>query len=411
MKALTTILVISCFFLNSKFLLSQTKDKEYISSSEKAYYDSLSYANRFGNFLLASIEKAKVIPYNFIRIEKIDSPAKYEQDKIYPEFWDSTLKANQNIIEDPIKFSNLIQQMENQKIGPISRMSIIKEERLNKEWAIIYTDSKYDDFVHSGWGYWLALSEDAGKTWNKYYTGLTENYYYYFKRNSNIPLWKDSSTIQIESAIVRQKTPMMLIIPAEIEVIEDGIVVQIKLSGIIKDSDKDGLTDISEQKMLLNPYNSDTDDDGIMDYLDRNPRFKSRKSSKTMVYETIIDGFDTNKYHETITIDTTKSVTNKKPKGYIDLEHVYILVSDDPFLQQINPKNKTLIILNSKEYISYIEKYPSHFIENHISPMFKCDNFNDTFIIHYSELTSKKEYLIQKIKKGWKLFILSILMS
>lgn len=409
MKLKTAILITSTLFLINNLLLSQNQDEKYKSSSEIAYYDSLQNANRFGSFELVSIDIAKKIPYDFITIDKIESLALYNPNQIFSEFWDSTSQANKDILTDPIKFSKLMQEMQNQKIGPVSRMSIIKEQRIKNKWAILYTDSKYDDFIYGGWGYWIALSNNSGKTWDNYYTGLTENNYYFFKRNSTIPLWKDSATIQIEGAIVRQKSPVMHPIPAEIEVIEDGIAVQINLEGILKDSDNDGLTDVSEQKMLLNPYNSDTDGDGITDFFDRNPRFKSRKSSKTLIYETLLDGFYPNKrgVMEIDTVNPDPIRKKRKDQMLFDFETVNLLVTDDPIIQQLNPKLKTVIILTSEEYSKYQKKYPSHFIKCSYTPMFKCDNFDDTFLIETSELTGGATYLIQKTKKGWKISELS----
>jgi len=409
MKSTTLFLITSGLLLINNPLLSQTDEEKYKSSSEKAYYDSLSKTYDSKKFVPVGIEFAKAISHTYIKVEKITHPSRYNPHQIFPEFWDSTMQANKNDSNDPRKFLKLMQEIQNVKVGPIPRMSIIKEERFNNKWAILYTDSKYDDFIYGGWGYWIALSNDAGKTWNKYYTGISENYYYFFKRTSNIPLWKDSSTLQIESVIVRQITQVSHPIPAEFELIEDGLAVQINIYDIILDSDNDGLTDICEEKMLLNPSYPDTDGDGINDFVDTNPRFKSKKSSRSFIYETLIDGFNPNK-QGVMEIDTIKSSPLKKSRknqNSFDLETVNILVTDDPLLQQLNPKKQTLIILTSEEYVKYIEKYPSHFIESNLSPMFKCDNFDDTFLIHTRELTGGSTYLVQKTKNGWKISVLS----
>jgi hypothetical protein len=36
---------------------------------------------------------------------------------------------------------------------------------------------------------------------------------------------------------------------------------------------------------MLNPYNPDTDSDGLTDAKDKNPRFKSKKTAKSILYE------------------------------------------------------------------------------------------------------------------------------
>ena len=186
-----------------------------------------------------------------MKIKKVENPAIYNPQQVFSEYWDSIMLSNVKDMNDIIKFDSVLQVTKNEKIGIIPKMSVIKQEKLGNKWAIIYSDSKYDDFIFGGWGYWLAISIDNGKTWNKYYTGLTENCYYFLKRNSMIPLWEDSVTLQIEAAIVRQITEVIHPLPAEFETIQDGIAVQLDILKIIQDSDNDGLNDITENKMLL----------------------------------------------------------------------------------------------------------------------------------------------------------------
>ncbi|MGM0941297.1 MAG: thrombospondin type 3 repeat-containing protein [Bacillota bacterium] len=47
----------------------------------------------------------------------------------------------------------------------------------------------------------------------------------------------------------------------------------------MRDTDKDGLTDLQEKKLGTNPINPDTDEDGIPDNLDVHPK-KLRKKQK-----------------------------------------------------------------------------------------------------------------------------------
>lgn len=402
--------ILICILLTLTFGNSFSQDeKKYKSKEEDAYYDSLRKTWEHKKFTPVSVETAKKNEYDYVKIVKINNPAIYNSRQVFSEYWDSIMQSQNKNMNDFIKFDSIIQAMRNEKIGIIPKMSVIKQEKSGSNWAIIYTDSKYDDFIYGGWGYWLALSYDNGETWKKYYTGLTENCYYYLKRNSKIPLWKDSSTLQIEATIVRQISEVIHPMPAEFETIQDSIAVQLKISQITQDSDNDGLTDIVEKKMMLDHNILDSDGDGIIDSEDKNPRFKSTKTEKSLIYETLIENFRPNKKGE-MELDLTNPPVYEKSKTdslYGDFESVNIFVTDDMDLQGLELHGETMIIMTSKEYEEYKLKYPSHFIKSSYSQMFKCDKKKDTYKIQTSQLTGGSTYIIQKTKKGWKIFMLS----
>ena len=388
-------------------------EKKFSSKEQDLYYENLRKSWEHKEFVPVSLETATKNPYNYVKVDTIENPAYYNPKQVFSAYWDSIMVSQKENMKDYKKFDSIMQAMYNDKIGGIPKMSIIKQGRNGNKLAMIYTDSKYDDFVYGGWGYWIGLSKDNGITWKHYYTGLTENFYYFLKRNSKIPLWKDSTTLQIESVIVRQVTQVMHPMPAEFEAIHDNVAIQLDLAKIIMDSDNDGLTDIVENKMLLNPNNPDTDGDGINDSEDKNPRFKSIKTDKSIIYQTLIENFRPNK-RGIMEIDITNPPVFKKSEMdslYGNFNTVNLLVTDDTDFQHLNLQNETMIIMTTEEYKTYKAKYPSHFIESDCTPMFKCDKKKDTYIITTSHLTSTTTYVIQKTKKGWKVFMLSSTIS
>lgn len=393
------------FLFSYQFVFAQN-EKRYKSKQEEIYFDSISKKWKDYEFRPVDVEIAKKIPYNFINVEKINNAAPINKRDVFSNYYDSIMDLNKKDRNNFEKFDSIMAIIENQKIGPIKKMSIVKEGRLGNKWGILYIDSKYDDFIYGGWGYWIAISNDNGKNWNQYYTGLTENYYFYFKRNSKIPLWKDINTIQIESAIVRQKSAVMHPIPAEYEIVEDNLAVEIDLSKIILDSDNDGLTDVAELKMLLKPNNPDTDGDGIIDSEDKNPRFKSCKTNKSIIYESLIENYSPDEKGK-MYIDLSNPQTIKENiENSFDYDGISIFVTDNEDLQRIDLKKTTLIIMSSKEYEEYEKKYPSHFIKSNYSQMFKCDKKKDTYKIHTSYLTGGNTYLIKKTKDGWTISLI-----
>lgn len=384
-------------------------EKKYRSNEEDAYYKSLNEKWEHKDFVPVSIETATKIPCDYIKLVTLKNPSIYNHQQVFSIYWDSIMQSQKDIKNNIEKFDSLMLAMYNDKIGGIPKMSILKEEKLGNKWAIIYTDSKYDDFIYGGFGYWIALSNDKGETWKQYYTGLTENCYYFFKPNSKIPLWKDSVTLQIECAIVRQISEVIHPLPAKYELVQDSIAVQLDINKIIQDSDNDGLTDIVENKLLLDPNNPDTDGDGIKDSEDKNPRFKSIKSEKALIYETLIENFHPNKRGQ-MEIDVNNPPVFEKiiaDSLNINFESLSLLVTDDTDLQGLTLHDQTIIIMSSKEYESYKLKYPSHLMENSFSKMFRCNRRKNMFKINHSFFTGGSTYIIKKTKKGWKIFMLS----
>lgn len=401
-----TLLIFTFFNSYSQF------ERKYRSKESDAYYDSIIKTRKSEEFAPVSIEAAKRIPFDHLKIIKVDKPAVYNPNQVYTPYYDSVMKSLEGKMEFQV-FDSILQLMQNEKIGIIPAMSVIKHEKAGDNWAIIYADMKYDDFVYGGIGYWIALSHDNGNTWKKYYTGLSENYYYFFKRNSIIPLWKDSVTLQIESAVVRQTSRVSHPLPASFETVQDSIAVLIDIRKINQDTDNDGLTDIEEDKMMLNPDNPDTDSDGIIDCKDKNPRFKSTRTDKSLIYEVLVNNYPTNEKGEW-EIDLMNPPTFEKSKAdtlFPYFESVNLFVTDDKELQQLNLYEDTMIIMTGKEYEEYKLRYPSHFIKSSYTRMFKCDWKKKTYIIDSSHLTSSTTYAVERTSKGWKISIIMILIS
>lgn len=401
-----TITSCVCTFAQSNY------EKKFSSKEQDLYYENLRKTWEHEKFVPVSLEAATKNPYSYIKVDTIENPACYNPKQIFSAYWDSIMVSQKENLSDYKKFDSIMQAMYNDKIGGIPKKSIIKQERYRNKLAMIYIDSKYDDFVYGGWGYWVGISYDNGSTWKRYYTGLTENFYYFLKRNSKIPLWKDSTTLQIESVIVRQVTQVMHPMPAKFETIYDNVAIQLDLIEIIKDSDNDGLTDIVENKMLLNPKSPDSDGDGINDSEDKNPRFKSIKTDKSIIYETLIENYRPNK-RGIIEIDLSNPPAFKKRETdslFSELP-INIFITDDKDLQRLNLHNETIIIMSTNEYKEYKMKYPSHFIKCNYTQMFKCDKKKDTYVIDAFHFTGGSTFIVQKAKKGWKIFMLSTWIS
>jgi hypothetical protein len=291
--------------------------------------------------------------------------------------------------------------MHKDKIGAIDKYDAIKYGNLKNNQAVIYTDNKFNGCFEDG--YWIALSSDNGKNWNRYYTGLIVNKNYYFKSNSKIPLWKNSNTIQVEAAKVKKiSNRVIMLSPEKFATVKDSIAIEFDISKIIKDSDNDGLTDIVEDRMFLNPNKPDTDGDGIIDSKDKNPRFKSEKTAKSILYEVLMES---HLYYEkdSYQIDLLNLPSIKK--NNFDNERrdlISIFVTEDKEILGLELKNEILIVMSSKEYEKYKLKYPFSFNTQDFSKMFICDGENNVYIIEHSSCNSGTNYLVKKNDTGWE---------
>ena len=154
-----------------------------------------------------------------------------------------------------------------------------------------------------------------------------------------------------------------------------------------------------EEKMLLNPNNPDTDGDGIIDSKDKNPRFKTKKTAKSILYEILMGNY---KFENpsSFQIDLGHLPKIKFPDPVVS-NAISIFITDDVAIQGLELEDETLIVMTSKEYNSYIIKHPFSFKIKNYSKLFLCDNESDKYIIVKSSCMSGSEYVVKKTTKGW----------
>ena len=416
MKTLITFFTLLIFCIS----FSQGR-KECESSERKQYQENQRKKWENNQFVVISKEDALKPIYNYVETRYVQNPAEKKdiQDSIKlrtKQILQTKKDIDTTDFETEFKIYDSLRILEAKKmIGNISKPLVIKSERKGKNWAILYYDFKYDEMLAFGAGYWISLSKDAGITWKKYYTGITENKNYNFKSNSKESLWYDEDHLQIEADIVRMTSPRIHPMPPEYETIKDNALVIIDLREIKKDSDGDGLTDIEEYNLFLNPFSKDTDGDGIIDSEDMNPRFASITNDFVKFYEGIMFGENTirkgNHPNEDFFISfSTIPKTKDKREFYEDfgvLNTTKLLVTDDPNLQRISPKDSKIIILTTKEYEEFKKKPHSGLEQLYYSPLFKCNREENTYLLDTNASYSGESYKVRRTKTGWKVIVYS----
>lgn len=381
------------FFLIILSVSCNHSQEEYKSSARDTYLDSVSKSWKLEKL---EVKKPLEVQNDFISIVPIRNPSTFIL-KTENDYYDSLAKAKNINVQDENGLTKLYNEIEKTKIGPILEKDAVKFGKIKNNQGIIYVDYKFNGCFERS--YWIALSNDNGINWKHYFTGLTVNKNYYFKPNSKIPLWKNSSLLQVEAVQVKKTSDRIL--PSKSEefgVVRDSLAIEFDISKIILDSDNDGLTNIVEERMLLNSNNPDSDGDGIIDSKDKNPRFKSKKTAKSILYEALMGKYSS-KDNTNYQIDLSMP---HKLNLYPKTNSIFIFVTDDVDIKSLVLNNATLIVMTSEEYKAYKLRYPFPFKVKDVSKMFLCDNEKNVYIVETSECMSTHTYLIEKNDKGWK---------
>ncbi|MBC5772448.1 hypothetical protein H8S95_00085 [Pontibacter sp. KCTC 32443] len=337
--------------------------------------------------LFRPVPKAKVLNYTLpqIRIRKIRNYTPFQDLSHYsPE-------KNLAMIPNPNRNSFFY------TIGSsgIVKTQVIKRGSIGNTHAILYRDSRYSQ----GKDVWLALYDPEQERWEKYYTGLTQSLPLHLKWDSQVPLFKDTHTVQIEAAYTRDlhlKENFFSIL----DLVQDGVVVEINIASIIADSDRDGLTDVQEERFMLNPKKSDSDGDGLIDSLDPNPRFSLPRTEFTQIYEEV--------YFFPNSLDNLFYPIPFMPLKYAMYAlkgsdaSTYLIVSDDKNIQGIGLSNYRLIILTTEEYKAQKDFGLKKFRQIHFSPISKIGGSKNLYNVRISSGSGGNSYTIRKSKNGWE---------
>jgi hypothetical protein len=122
-------------------------------------------------------------------------------------------------------------------------------------------------------GYWLHLSPDRGHTWTgPFYLGLAEQFPYVVRGRSRVPAFTDERlNLEVERREVDASTITFPPVGLRAKTVAKDLYLSIDIAAVQRDRDGDGLTDLLEEKLALDPAAADTDGDGVVDGLDPTP--------------------------------------------------------------------------------------------------------------------------------------------
>lgn len=406
-------------------IMLQEQDVEYSSKEADEYYK-----NMHENFVFFEpLDTAFILGFQseYYEIHKSDlNYEPYTRDKFLTPYQDSIMtiedsihsiinslsSAYQDSEELPDSITEKIDELNEsfllvtqEFVGKVMKYNILKHEKKDSIEAFVYESYEYEDDEP---GIWISYSENNGKDWSYYYTGLVQNQPVFIKYYSQRPLIREKGKLEMDACFLRQDAPFSYPIPEHnYECIQDGIYVVFDMNVIARDSDCDGLTDIVEDKLFLNKYNPDTDCDGIPDNLDVNPRVNYPRTEKCKIFEALLND----------------DIGNKKKdwtfgrlvfKGKNDIFHVtdstqtVLIVTDDKDLMGIQPqKYRVIVMTTTEEYNNHKHTYNSVLNKMFITPLFKIDNKKNTYMVSYGINTWSTTYLVKKMIIGWRIKTLS----
>ena len=292
-----------------------------------------------------------------------------------------------------------------QLVAGIDKLHIIKHGEKESVEAIVYLDNRYDKGYN---GISVAFSSDNGKTWDYYYTGLTQSDPLFVKWHSKYPLIDDEGNIQIEACMTKWVSSPLFSNPGY-KVTKDGLLLTIDMETLRMDSDGDGLTDIEETKLRTDSHNVDTDNDGIPDNLDLNPRCNVPRTEKTIVYEAIInDEPESHYYSEKDSFLFLPFDKKDEPNFATDTTPTVMILTDDLDIMGVQPKNVRVIFLTSEEYEKTKDQFRNDLRQRNIITV---KQENGGFKVVKSELNWGTDYQVKKTEDGWVVEVVSIWIS
>jgi hypothetical protein len=175
----------------------------------------------------------------------------------------------------PTRSSNLWRPINAEKLELPPGFRPVRAEARGKHMRAVALSQRLDPVGEiSGGGYWLLESPDGGRTWASHlYLGLRQYRPYAVLAHSKMPLLVgDTLRLEVKVRELDEKSitfpPIRLAVKRE----RSGLFVEAPLSTLRQDSDGDGLTDLVEDRLLLDARAPDTDGDGQRDGEDALPQ-------------------------------------------------------------------------------------------------------------------------------------------
>ncbi|KMQ70680.1 hypothetical protein [Chryseobacterium koreense] len=228
--------------------------------------------------------------------------------------------------------------------------------------------------------YGLWIVENQGIDFKPYFLGFTPNFFLQDFYGKDQKFLMGQQVVFNGTLVNEQRLSEVPMLP-KYEVIEDGLQFSIHLEDLRKDSDHDGFNDLFENFIGLNPNSADTDGDGINDFQDSNPKYRSATSKFTKMYEAIAD----------------------EPSEKYNYSFTEILTNCEYF-HSIDPKNRKILLYTTNERYPLMEDLLDHFFPRKYSKMQTYKDYPDAYFTDYADATGNGTISAEYIGGKWKIY-------
>ena len=322
---------------------------------------------------------------------------KASNDICYSEWKKQNMNSFSNIDDfasNENRIDSLIRKEFNTKVGSHVLRSINRFQSINNSQYYIYEDITFENIGKRG--YWIAISNDFGENWEYNYTGITAKYPYEIKGKSTLPLLLNDSTLQVEVCALKETRAFIPPnIYAKFKLIEDNLILHIDLNKTTKDTDNDGITDVVERKLMMNPFSNDSDNDGIQDSGDTNPLNKNIQNIYSILFSNLLNGVKDSTF-----ISFDASDTSKKTKSHFSF--TYLIVSNNPIIKNLSNTVDKFIIVSKFKHKKYLKTFKADLNTMFFSCQKRKLHKKEFYEIHLSHNNIGSIYEVEKCEKGWK---------
>jgi hypothetical protein len=268
----------------------------------------------------------------------------------------------------------------------------------------------------SAGGYWVHLSNDGGHSWqDPLYTGLAERFPYVVRSHSKLPVIA-GDTLNVEVDIEELDTSSIMYPPVALRSRRRArdLYLRIPIAELRRDSDADGITDIVEKHLLLDPHNPDSDGDGIPDGQDSMPnvpRSSGQDPSHGAMAAIIEKMFDVRMRPIIEGIDSADGsdpvagqFSTMRIGHTLPLEHPIFIEGDAADFATLNPNR--LVLVYNKAQIAQLQRMTPDFHAISLSPLV-LNNAGDRAYVVWSNGWTGGTFRLVREGARWRVLTLS----
>jgi hypothetical protein len=288
--------------------------------------------------------------------------------------------------------------------GLPSHVHPIRMERDGHHVVAISISSAVDPLGELALGaYWILRSTDGGKTWRELYTGLREHMPYVVQQSSRLPLLA-GDRLQIEVEVAELDPDSITFPPVALETkrVEKGLYLDFTWADLERDSDDDGLTDLLEERLVMDPFDADTDGDAIADGEDSLPQvaWSNEVTLRTEFLAEGLRGFELGGGRAVVGLAAAAPPANAcEVLTSRTGERVMFLIADRAMFRPLR-LDARVIVLTESEADAYADKFGPTFPAR--LRRFVIDRTGTRALINLDESWSGRTLLLKRTETGWQ---------